>query len=201
MSRYFYFLAVLITALFCISLVACSPRDMQGASVRIDIGSGHGSGTHIGNRLVLTAAHVVEGQTSIDIVTHDGRRMPAKVLWIAKAFDLAVIQYEGALLPAATLSCGPLKQGEAITAFGNPGPIRFARFNGFVSARAEERAIWKVAQVIDMTGMPGMSGGGVFNMGGKLVGVVVGGLASQFAPVSGIMLMVPASEACRMLGR
>jgi len=85
--------------------------------------------------------------------------------------------------------------------YGNPGDVRFAKFNGFVSTAASERAIWKVAHVLDVTGMPGVSGGGVFSMSGKLVGILVGGLATPFAPVSGITIMVPASEICKMFGR
>jgi len=201
MTRAFYLAAWAIVAIFALSLMACSPVDPQRFSVKIHIGGGHGSGTHIGGRLILTAAHVVDGQTSIEIETSDGKKMPAKVLWIAKAHDVAVIQYEGETLPSAQIACGPLRQGDAIQAFGNPGDIRFAKFNGFVSTAASERAIWKVAHVMDITGMPGISGGGVFNMAGRLVGVFVGGYSTQFAPVSGITLMVPASVVCRMLGR
>jgi S1-C subfamily serine protease len=201
MSRTFYAIAWLIVAIFALSLMACSPIDPQRFSVKIHVGGGHGSGTVIGNGMILTAAHVVEGVPSIEVETSDGKKMPAKVLWIAKAHDIAVIQYEGAALPAAQLACGTLRQGDAIQAFGNPGNITFAKFNGFISTREEERAIWKVAHVMDITGMPGMSGGGVFNMAGKLVGVFTGGYSTPFSPVSGITLMVPASAVCRMLGR
>ncbi len=201
MTRAFYLAAWAIVAIFALSLTACTPKDMQGASVRIVIPGGHGSGSHIGNRLILTAAHVVDGQTSIEVETHDGKKMPARVLWVAKAFDVAVIQYDGDLLPSVQIACGPLKQGDAVTVYGNPGEVRFAKFNGFVSTAAGERAIWKVAHVLDVTGMPGVSGGGVFSMSGKLVGILVGGYSTQFAPVSGITLMVPASAVCRMLGR
>ena len=201
MSRLGYIIAWGLAIAFCVSLMACSPVDPQRFSVKVHVGGGHGSGTHIGGRLILTAAHVVESAPSIEIETSDGKKMPAKVLWIAKAHDVAVIQYEGAVLPSAQLSCGSLRQGDAIQAFGNPGAVQFAKFNGFISTREEERAIWKVAHVMDVTGMPGMSGGGVFNMAGKLVGVFVGGYSSPYAPVSGITLMVPASAVCRMLGR
>lgn len=201
MTRMFYVVAWAIVALFCLSLLACTPPDMQNASVRVVIPNGHGSGSHIGGRLILTAAHVVDGRDGIEIETHDGKKMPARVLWIAKAFDVAVITYDGPLLPAAQIACAPLKQGDAVTVYGNPGEVRFAKFNGFVSTAAGERAIWKVAHVLDVTGMPGVSGGGVFSMSGKLVGILVGGYSTQFAPVSGITLMVPASAICRMLGR
>jgi len=201
MSRAFKWCLAIIVAIFALSVVAWPSVDPQRFSVKIHVGTGHGSGTHIGGRLILTAAHVVEAAPSIEIETSDGKKMPAKVLWIAKAHDVAVIQYEGEMLPSAQIACGPLRQGDAIQAFGNPGDIRFAKFNGFVSTAASERAIWKVAHVMDVTGMPGMSGGGVFNMAGKLVGVFTGGYSTPYAPVSGITLMVPASSVCRMLGR
>lgn len=201
MSKAFYLGLWVLIGAFCLSLVACTPRDPQDASVRIVVGAGHGSGTHIGGNLILTAAHVVETPLPIEIHTPTGKVYPARVLWTSKAFDVAVVTYEGPAIPAAQIACGKLKQGDPITAFGNPGEVRFARFNGFISTAAHERAIWKVAHVMDITGMPGMSGGGVFNMAGKLVGVFVGGYSSPFAPVSGITLMVPASEVCRMMGR
>ena len=201
MSRAVYIGAWVLVIAFCFSLLACSPVDPQRYSVKVHIGGGHGSGTHIGSGLILTAAHVVDCQASIEIETQDGKKYPAKVLWIAKAHDVAVIQYEGKPLPAAQLSCGVLRQGDAIQAFGNPGNITFAKFNGFISTAASERAVWKVAHVMDITGMPGISGGGVFNMAGKLVGIFVGGYSTPYAPVSGITLMVPASEICRMMGR
>lgn len=201
MSRAFYYGALAVLLAFCVSLLACSPRDPQDASVRVVVGAGHGSGTHIGGNLILTAAHVVESPLAIEVQTVSGGKYPARVLWTSKAFDVAVLAYEGPAIPSVQISCGRLKQGDPITAFGNPGEVRFARFNGFVSTAAHERAIWKVAHVMDVTGMPGMSGGGVFNMAGKLVGVFVGGYSSPFSPVSGITIMVPASEVCRMMGR
>lgn len=201
MSTKLYVGVLAVVALFAFSLVGCTPKDMQGASVRIVIPGGHGSGSHIGSRLILTAAHVVDGREGIEVETHDGKKYPAKVLWVAKAFDVAVITYEGPLLPAAQIACAPLRQGDAVSVYGNPGDVRFARFNGFVATQSGERAIWKVAHVLDVTGMPGVSGGGVFSMSGKLVGILVGGYSTPFAPVSGITLMVPASSICRMLGR
>lgn len=204
MSRAFKWCLAGVAAIFVLSLMACTPVDPQGYSVRVVIPSGHGSATHIGGNVLLTAAHVVEGQTSIEVETADGKKYPAKVLWIAKEYDVAVLTYEGKALPSAAISCGVLKPDTPIVAYGSPGPVKFARFAGKIATTAAQYGPWALVNVMDLTVWGGMSGGGVFDVRGRLVGVTVGLFSApgMFGPApSGISTMVPSSVICRMLGR
>jgi serine protease Do len=194
-----------IAAALALSLAACTPVDPQAASVRVIVGAGHGSGTHMGGSIILTAAHVVDGKDGIEIETADGRKFPAKVLWVSKSYDVAVLSYEGDALPWAQIACAALKPDQPIVAYGSPGPVRFARFHGRISSEARQHGPWLMSHVMDVTAWMGMSGGGVFDPRGRLVGITVGmySAPSIFGapPPSGISTMVPASEICRMMGR
>jgi serine protease Do len=204
MSRAFKWFLALVAIAFALSLAACTPKDMQGASVRVVISGAHGSATHIGGNVLLTAAHVVDGKTGIEIETADGKKYPAKVLWIAKEYDVAVLTYEGGSLPSADISCGALKPDTPVVAYGSPGPVRFARFAGKIATSAAQYGPWALVNVMDLTVWGGMSGGGVFDVRGRLVGVTVGLFSApgMFGPApSGISTMVPSSAICKMLGR
>lgn len=196
---------ILFVAFALFIIAACAPRDMQSASVRVIVGPGHGSGTVIARNVVLTAAHVVDNQASIEIETEDGRKFPARVLWSSRAYDVAALTYDGAALPMAEISCGTLLPDTPIVAYGSPGPIRFARFHGRIATKGGERGPWAHAHVMDLTAWMGMSGGGIFDNRGRLVGVTVGiySAGSMFGPPppSGMATMVPSSSICKMMGR
>jgi S1-C subfamily serine protease len=164
------------------------------STLKIITSTGHGSGVHIGNGYILTAAHVVDGSESIRVrATHNGEE-PAELLWLNKAHDV----------DSSPLSCKPLGVGQSVKATGNPGPLEFITSWGRVSSYEAKRGNWKSSIIVDLTIAPGSSGGPVFDTRGNVVGLVVGialmshGFSSSAIPYS---YVVPGSAICSLLAR
>src|SRR5690606_29508671 len=59
--------------------------------------------------------------SSLHIILHDGRRMPARKLAEDRRSDLAVIRADGLDVPAASLApAGSVARGQWVLAFGDP---------------------------------------------------------------------------------
>lgn len=82
---------------------------------------GVGSGViYSSDGLILTAAHVVTGASSLTVTLTDGRELAAQVVAIDSALDLAVLRAAGSDLPAAALgSSSGLRIGQAVVAIGS----------------------------------------------------------------------------------
>lgn len=169
----------------------------MSTSVIVRVENGQGSGTHIGAGKILTAAHVVGDATSAKVITRGGEEFDAQVTWRDADADLALVQMF-AEMPSATVYCGPVAVGDAITIIGSPGPIKFLTNRGFISAPAEKRWQFASALMMDASVAKGMSGGGVFDSRGRLVAVAVAiygmGLGGS---QSGISYAVPVKRICK----
>lgn len=172
---------------------------------------GHGSGVHIGGGFFVTASHVANGKTPrLDLKFHDGSIRKAELLWTSPASDIAVMRAEGSGIEAANLVCHDTPTGEAIIAKGNPFFIEFIEAFGKTASTAlrgdklpKELRAFRAAQVMDVTVLPGQSGGPVFNSKGDLVGITVAVInAPGFGLTpTGYGIMIPSSEVCRLLAR
>lgn len=173
------------------------PPPLTSAHVKIVLPAGHGSATHIGDGLYVTAAHVVDGQTEITI-----NGDPVQVMWANKEYDIALVRgsADAAFMP---LACITPQVGDMGIAHGNP--MIFDDITTSLTVAGDVRTIyhWKSALPMDGTMGPGMSGG-AFVMGGRLAGVNVGivlmpvGIGASYY---GISIIVPASVVCDLLGR
>jgi hypothetical protein len=67
-----------------------------------------GGGSFVGDELVVTVAHVVAGADDVTVTIADGRTLPATVVAIDRAKDLAVLRVEAevAPLPLGTMAVG-----------------------------------------------------------------------------------------------
>lgn len=194
-------LLILVTALF----FTLPPGDANhpGETVKILVSSGHGSGVHIGDGYIVTAAHVVTTETSVKIKLDDSTEQPGEVLWVNKTYDVALIR-TNATMRAAPLRCGIPYPGEILNAVGNPLAIEFIRTEGRVAGVAREMGPWKLVVPVDITIIMGMSGGPAFDTGGNVVGVNVGVAIAQlgFSPsLTGIGFIVPGKVICELLAR
>lgn len=189
---------VLIAVLFADRWGRPSPK-LAGPVVKLILETGHGSGVHIGKGYILTAAHVVASVQKLKIKTDKGKTGEADVLWFNKEYDVALI-HTTTKLQAAEIACEPIAPGALTRATGNPANQEFISTWGRVSGRAIDTP-WKVAVVADMTIVPGMSGGGLFDEAGRLVGILVGTMARGLGGIVPIGYVVPASAFCGMLGR
>lgn len=176
-----------------------------GFIVKVVLASGHGSGVHIGNGLVLTNYHVAGKLTEVTLKSDDGDIQKAEVLWGNEARDVAlVLASHPERLATAELSCRDLVNDELLTSYGNPSNIEFITIKGSVAGKARDLGPWKSVVPVDMTIIPGMSGGAVMDKDGKLVGLNVGVMPVQIGmgvSLSGIGYIIPSSTICQLLGR
>ncbi len=142
-------------------------------------GIAHGSGIVIkSGGEILTNAHVVKDMTTILVVTNDGKGYEAKLKYIDKEADLAVIKINKiGLKPAAFAAGEDIVVGKRVIAIGTP--ISFSLRNsatvGYISGvNRNDGGTYKMIQT-DVTINPGNSGGALVNMRGEVIGVTSSG--------------------------
>ena len=207
----------LLFALLCLAFIAVSAKAVQSYSiagvqpdpmlavVKIITDKGHGSGFHMGNGHIITAAHVLRGATSVKVKSSGLDVQDAEILWSNDTYDVALI---AAKLPkrfgTVPLACREAAEGETIIAMGNPLKNEFVRFWGHIAGKARETGPWKSVLVADISGAPGISGGPVFDASGTVIGIFVGlqnfpiGMGASFV---GISAVVPSTAICNLLAR
>lgn len=196
--------AAVFGLLFVSRTAATSPDAL--ASVLVEDDSGHGSGVHIGNGYVLTAAHVVEDKATMQVEDSTGRKQTGTVLWANKIYDVALIHIDDYIgVQTARLNCTPtLSVGAPVQAVGNPLDLTFIRAWGHVASDVRARGPWKLSFIADMTLAPGMSGGPVYDEQGAVVGLAVGiPVMSIGFGKSGVAMsyVVPSMAVCGLLAR
>jgi putative serine protease PepD len=132
-----------------------------------------------GDGHVLTAAHVVDGASSITLTFQDGTKRTAKLLGKDDATDVAVLEVDPSGLDLQPLQLGSsssLAVGDQVAAIGDPFGYERSLSTGIVSGL--DRTIeapngFTVAHAIqtDAALNPGNSGGPVLDADGKVVGI------------------------------
>jgi len=146
--------------------------------------SGLGSGVVISDQgEILTALHVVDGATSIQVTFADGTQTSAKVTSTQPDNDIAVLQPDQLpeiLVPAVMGNPRAMRVGDEAYAFGNPfglyGSLSAGVISGFDRSFESEdgdKTIEGLIQ-IDTAVNPGNSGGPLLNRYGQVIGIVVG---------------------------
>lgn len=170
--------------------------------VRLESGLGQGSGVHIGNGLVVTAAHVVGKSKTMTAFADDNRVVDkaAEVLWTNEKYDIALIRVAKPKLGVAHLSCAPNFTSQAVWAYGNPMGIHAVYTKAEVVGPARPWLVW--ASVVPVTGpiIYGQSGGGVMDADGNLVGIAVGLLMTP-SGIASFGWVVPSEVVCDLMGR
>lgn len=176
----------------------------ESATVKIFPASGHGSGVHIGDGFIVTAAHVVGDAKEVQLKAKGGVFHKAEVLWTNKAHDIALLRTSSVGLGTAHLSCGSAKSGDPITAYGNPLGIEFVAAYGKIAGEPRETGPWKSVYVTDITTVMGQSGGGTFADNGDLIGITVGVMAAPIGASGSLVgygFVVPSTAVCELMGR
>ena len=128
---------------------------------------------------IVTAAHVVDGATSIRVALQEGSARSATILGIDDAADVAVLHVDPAGLTLDPLSLGSsrtLAVGDALAVVGDP--LRFDRSLSTGVVSGLDRTIeapngFQIAHSIqtDAAMNPGNSGGPIFDSSGRVVGI------------------------------
>lgn len=141
--------------------------------VKISVPVGHGSGTYIGNGRILTALHVVAGASVITVRTEDRQVATARMILADPDSDMAVLQLDSAILSdTARISCAWAKRGDTVRSYGNPLKFEFVEHIGHI-AGSEHVSFQTVkrAMLLNISILPGMSGGAVLNESGRIIGI------------------------------
>ena len=146
-------------------------RENIGRVYTVHTASGLGTGFlyHAGH--LATNAHVVGDAQSVEIESQDGERFPGKVVYRNTNRDLAVVEFSSPIRPFQTLiplptRSGSLEIGEGIVVIGSPGGLKGSVTTGIVSQIHSSGLIQLNAAVNS-----GNSGGPVFDMQGRVVGI------------------------------
>jgi serine protease Do len=116
--------------------------------------------------LIITNHHVVPGPTA-QLTISDGRRVSARVVRRAPAFDLAALRVEHDLTNWVSRigDSDRLRVGDVVVAVGNPMGERNAPSLGIVASTPHD--VLRLA----VTLRPGNSGGALVNASGEIVGI------------------------------
>lgn len=200
-------LVAVLMALVVMGLSSTKADDNRAESVvKVMPGNSHGSGVHIGNGYVITAAHVVEDAKTVTLKSTVGDIQKADVLWVNKAYDVALLKASRPeRLGSSELACVMPPVGTSIMSIGNPVDVEFTRHWGRVAGGERSIGPWGSLLVTDITTVPGQSGGPVMNDDGEVVGITVGVMMVPmgFAGASyvGVGFIVPGKTICNLLAR
>jgi len=171
-------------------------------SQRTNVGAG--SGVIISeDGYIITNDHVIRGTASIAVRLADGREFEAEVIAADAATDTAIIKINAnGLSPAAFGDSDALVVGETALAVGNPlGELGGTVTGGIISATDRDIVLDGEIMTLlqtDAAVNPGNSGGGLFNMHGELIGVVVA--KSGGIDIEGLGFAIPSNTAKQVAG-
>lgn len=125
--------------------------------------------------LIVTNNHVIANSNSITVILHDGTSLQAKLIGADKKTDLAILKVETdiELKPVEWGNSDNAKVGNWALAIGNPFGLATTVTLGIVSAKARDINAGPFDDFIQ-TDAPinrGNSGGPLFDLSGKVIGV------------------------------
>lgn len=171
--------------------------------------SGAGSGVIISTGgYIITNNHVIEGANNIIVRLTNGKEYSAKLIATDSKTDVAVISItpdEGEVLTTAVIgSSNDLNLGQTVIAIGNPlGKLGGTVSNGIISCLAREIAMDGSGTMTllqtNAAVSPGNSGGGLFDLYGRLIGIVNAKSTGQ--GVEGISFAIPIDTAWDVAGQ
>ena len=171
-------------------------------AVKVEVGSGHGSGVYLGHGYVLTAGHVADAATDFEVTIKtqsDGYTYTGKVMWkdTRRDFALLKISDQADIMPAK-LACRSPVVGEKITVVGWPdGTPSAIRVGGYIGSIEGKNGPWIDSYITIAPIFFGNSGGPAYDEKGELLGLMVGGLREQMT----LSILIPLKEVCPILPR
>ncbi len=160
--------------------IADAAEKILPSVVQIRTTDGVGSGVVFDEGLILTAAHVVEGETTVQVRLEDGENVEGTVLGGTAEADIAVIQIERTDVPVATLALGYLPRvGQTAIAVGSPWGLTSTVTAGIISAVNQPLGCGQAGTVCrsmlqtDAAINPGNSGGALLDRDGRVLGINV----------------------------
>ena len=121
----------------------------------------------------VTNNHVINNAKTVQVITDDGRMLPAKVIGTDPNTDLAVIKVEGHNFPFVKFADRDPRIGDWVVAVGNPFGLGGTVTAGVVSARGRDIGSGPYDDFIQIDAPinKGNSGGPAFDIDGNVIGV------------------------------
>ncbi len=154
--------------------------------------------------IVVTNHHVVNGSTSIKIVTVDGQEFGADIIYSNQRNDIAVLKIQSNKDNFATIAFADsddLSVGDVVLAIGNPFGVGQSVSLGIVSALSRVSQIGKTYGSFIQTDAainPGNSGGALINTKGQIIGINSAIYTRKFGS-SGVGFAIPSNFVARIL--
>lgn len=163
--------------------------------VNVQTANGLGSGViYAENGLIVTAAHVLQGEEEVRIRFYDGEQVDGTVLGTSPDVDIAVIQVDKQGLRPAQFTTEKPRVGQLAIAVGSPFTLESTVTAGIISAvdrsNCDETQICIPMLQTDAAINPGNSGGALVNRYGEVVGINVS-IFSQSGANEGVGFAVP----------
>jgi serine protease Do len=165
---------------------------------------GVGSGViYASDGKIMTAAHVVEGFDTVEVVLSTGEREQGTVLGADSGNDIAVIEIDRTGLPAAPLALDSKPRvGQMAIALGSPWGLDSTVTAGIVSAVDRALPDFQANRVrlmlqTDAPINPGNSGGALAGRDGRVIGINVS-IFSASGANDGVGFAVPIDRAYRV---
>ena len=153
----------------------------SAAVVSIETASGRGSGFFVAPDLIITNAHVVEGNSSVTLRMSDGTTASARVLRSSPEVDIAIVRVNQPRLAQPTMSLGTVngtRAGQEVIAIGSAlGMLQNTVTRGIVSAVRNAGGVILIQT--DAAINRGNSGGPLIDRGGKVIGITTLKMASN----------------------
>lgn len=156
------------------------PRPEQ-VSYKETISESLGSGALINaNGRIITAAHVIDRATEIEVIYYNGEKTTGHVVWIEPLLDIAMIQ--AAQVPDGVKALKLAKSnsydiGDQVVVIGAPYGVSHSLSVGYLSG-IRDKDVMPGTELIprllqtDAAINVGNSGGPLFNLQGEIIGVV-----------------------------
>ena len=165
-------------------------KNNVNSTVTIETDIGLGSGFFIGENIIVTNYHVIEGATEAYCYTNNSSEKYKIAGFIAKdkSVDLILLKVIELNRPAIKMANSPSILGQKIYVLGSPKGLPATISDGIISGLRD----FDGTKLIQITApiSPGSSGGPVLNSSGELIGVSVG----QFTEGQNLNFAIPKSN-------
>jgi len=166
--------------------------------------TGLGSGFIIDEKgIVVTNNHVIQGAEDIVVSVNGSKEYQAKVIGKDPYMDLAVLQIESdeKFIPVSFGDSDKARIGDWVIAIGNPYGFGGTVTTGIISSRNRDIGLTRYDDFIqtDASINVGNSGGPLFDLDGKVVGINTAIIAPGRSGSIGIGFAIPSNSASKVI--
>ena len=166
--------------------------------------TGLGSGFIIDSKgIVVTNNHVIQGAEDIVVSVNGSKEYKAKVIGKDPYMDLAVLQIESdeKFIPVNFGDSDKARVGDWVIAIGNPYGFGGTVTTGIISSRNRDIGLTRYDDFIqtDASINVGNSGGPLFDLNGKVVGINTAIIAPGRSGSIGIGFAIPSNSASKVI--